>query len=101
MAVVALAVAEQATTSLVGPLTGEFYALLTSAGSSSDGRSDVVFKRQEAGWPPLSFARFLAHAAAVLLLVALLRALAQVLAPPHHHPTQEALALSDRPHRPA
>lgn len=70
VAVVALAVAEQAATSLVGPLTGQFYALLTSV-------NDDHHQQRGAGWPPLSFVGFLAHAAAVLLLVASLRALAQ------------------------
>ena len=76
VAVVALAVAEQAATSLVGPLTGQFYALLTSV-------NDDHHQQQQrgAGWPPLSFVGFLAHAAAVLLLVASLRALAQVQPP--------------------
>ncbi|ELR22068.1 ATPbinding cassette, sub-family D (ALD), member 4, putative [Acanthamoeba castellanii str. Neff] len=70
VAVVALAVAEQAATSLVGPLTGQFYALLTSV-------NDDHQQQRGAGWPPLSFVGFLARAAAVLLLVASLRALAQ------------------------
>jgi drug/metabolite transporter (DMT)-like permease len=74
VAVVALAVAEQAATSLVGPLTGQFYALLTSV-------NDDHHQQRGAGWPPLSFVGFLAHAAAVLLLVASLRALAQVQPP--------------------
>lgn len=80
VAVVALAVAEQAATSLVGPLTGQFYALLTSV-------NDDHQQQRGAGWPPLSFVGFLARAAAVLLLVASLRALAQVQLPPPTSPS--------------